>query len=66
MIQNLVQWMDNHFGHNLTDIVINASVIGRGVDAAFNVPELRHLSYLKDPIKLLLQTGYAREYRHST
>lgn len=66
MLQSLVDWMDDNFGHDLTDIVINVTMISRGVDAAFNHPRLRQYSYLNAPIKLLLQTGFAREYRHAT
>jgi hypothetical protein len=66
MFQQLVSWMDAHFGHHLTNIAINTTIIGRGVDAAFATPELRAYHEFKDPIKILLQTGFAHEYRHST
>lgn len=66
MIQHLVAWMDDHFGHNLTNIVVNATVINRGVDAVFSAPEFRRVAHLKDAVKLLLQTGFAHEYRHAS
>ena len=51
MVSELLTWMDDHFDHDLTDIVISATVIDRGVRLAFamqfgpitmaELPELR-------------------------
>jgi hypothetical protein len=64
VLDPLLQWMDGHFDHNLTNIFINTTIIGRGVDMAFRSPQLREFVFLKQPIQILLQTGFSREYRH--
>jgi hypothetical protein len=62
---DLVEWMDEHFGHDITDVFFNVTVVHRCVDLAFRHPSLRLAGHLAGPIKVLLQTGYAREYRHA-
>jgi hypothetical protein len=65
MLKNIVDWMDDNFGHELTDMTIQSTIIGRCTDAAFNHPRLKEFSHLKYPIKIMLSTGFAKEYRHA-
>jgi hypothetical protein len=60
----ILEWMDDHFGHDLTNIAINSTIISRGVNLAFTSHELRNLIGYKQPIIYLLQAGFSHEYRH--
>jgi hypothetical protein len=66
MVHELLRWMDSHFDHDLTDIVISATVIDRGVGLAFSIPQLQRYSKFQRPVAMLLSTGFAKYYRHST
>jgi len=66
MIHDLLKWMDDYFGHDLTDIFISTTIIERGVGLACRAPELRAIAKYERPIALLLSTGFSKLYRHST
>jgi len=62
-IDHLLNWMDDSFGHNLTNIVVNGTIISRSVDLVFRHPTLSKITFLKGPITILIQAGFAHEYR---
>lgn len=65
IVTQVLAWMDGHFGHDLSNIVVNATVITRGVDAIFQLPQFRRIKPLQNGITMLLTMGFARHYRHA-
>jgi hypothetical protein len=66
MVAELLDWMDGHFGHDLTDIVVSTTFIERGVALAFSLPQFGSLAKYQKPVATLLSTGFARHYRHNS
>jgi hypothetical protein len=65
-IKDVLNWMDQHFGHNLTDIVVHGTVIQRGVRAAFSHPRARAIAELEGAVVALLSIGFSSHYRGRT
>jgi hypothetical protein len=62
MLQEVHQWIVDHFGKEIATIIISGTVIGRGVDMAFErhsrlSPE--ETEELRKSIKMLFQTAIA-------
>jgi len=65
-IKDVLNWMDQHFGHNLTDIVVHGTVIQRVVRAAFSHPRARGIAGLEGAVVALLSVGFSSHYRGRT